>query len=56
LLWDASEGRYVILHRIGIEHLVDERGLLDAILDAKDRATAWMAQASAEADGARWQR
>jgi hypothetical protein len=56
LLWDASEGRYVILHRIGIEHLVDERGLFDAILDAKDRAAAWMAQADADADGATWKR
>jgi hypothetical protein len=41
-LWDASEGRYIILHNIGIEQLVDETGLLDAIMTAKDKAAAWL--------------
>lgn len=45
-LWDASEGRYIILHNIGIEQLVDETGLLDAILTAKDRAWAWLLSVS----------
>ncbi|MFS2008021.1 hypothetical protein ACEN9F_30880 [Duganella sp. CT11-25] len=45
-LWDASEGRYIILHNIGIERLVDETGLLDAILAAKDQAAAWLLSVS----------
>jgi hypothetical protein len=45
-LWDASEGRYIILHNIGIDQLVDEPGMLDAIMDAKDRAAAWLLSVS----------
>jgi hypothetical protein len=41
-LWDASEGRYIVLHNIDIRQLADEPGLLDAILAAKDRAGAWL--------------
>jgi hypothetical protein len=47
LLWDAGEGRYVILHRIPIAGLTDERALFDAVLDAKDRALAWLAESGA---------
>ncbi|MET3133318.1 hypothetical protein AAKU55_003608 [Oxalobacteraceae bacterium GrIS 1.11] len=49
LLWDAGDGRYVILHKIGIDCLPDERSLFDAILDAKDRAVAWQASVGATA-------
>ncbi|MFB9241738.1 hypothetical protein IV454_18865 [Massilia antarctica] len=45
-LWDASEGRYIILHHIGIEQLVDETDLLDTILAAKDKACAWLLSVS----------
>ncbi len=45
-LWDASEGRYIILHSIEIGQLADEPGLLDAILAAKDRAGAWLLSVS----------
>ncbi|RSZ61080.1 hypothetical protein HF313_16555 [Massilia atriviolacea] len=45
-LWDASEGRYIILHDIGIEQLADETSLLDAILAAKDKASAWLLSVS----------
>jgi hypothetical protein len=45
-LWDASEGRYIVLHNIGIEQLADETALLDAILAAKDRAGAWLSSVS----------
>jgi hypothetical protein len=51
LLWDASEGRYVILERCAVETLGDERGVFDAILDAKDRAAAWLAELDAAAIG-----
>ncbi|NHZ32674.1 hypothetical protein [Massilia rubra] len=45
-LWDASEGRYIILHNIGIGQLADETSLLDAIMDARDKAGAWLLSVS----------
>lgn len=43
LLWDAGEGRYVMLETVSIDQLPDECSLFDAVLDAKDRALEWLA-------------
>lgn len=43
LLWDAGEGRYVMLETVSIDRLTDECSLFDAVLDAKDRALDWLA-------------
>ncbi len=44
-LWDAGEGRYMMLRKVGIAQLPDERSVFDAILEAKDRACGWFASA-----------
>jgi hypothetical protein len=47
-LWDADEGRYVIIHKIPIAELLDERDVFDAILNCADDASAWFATANAK--------
>lgn len=42
LLWSASEGCYMMLFKVPITRLPDERSLFDAVLDAKDHALAWL--------------
>ena len=45
LFWHADEGYPVILVRKAAGRLADEREVLDAILDAVDRASAWYDEA-----------
>ena len=45
LFWHADEGYPVILVRKAAGRLADERDVLDAILDAADRASAWYDEA-----------
>lgn len=40
-LWHADEGRYVMVRRIPIENLRDERTVMDAVLDTSDQAAKW---------------
>lgn len=44
MLWDAGEGKYVMLRQVPAVQLPDERSLMDAILDTYDQAKAWLAQ------------
>lgn len=43
MLWDADEGRYVMVRKIPIADLPDGRSVLDTILDTFDQATDWFA-------------
>jgi len=45
ILWDAGEGRYVMVRRTPVAQFADERSVLDAILNAADDAKAWFAVA-----------
>jgi hypothetical protein len=47
ILWHADEGRYVVIRRIPIGELKDERSVMDAILDTSDHTTRWFAQVRA---------
>lgn len=38
LLWHAEQGRCIAVRRIALRQLVDERGVMDAILDTADMA------------------
>jgi hypothetical protein len=40
LLWDADEGRYVLLAQVPAINLPDDRSLMDAILDTFEKAQA----------------
>ena len=42
-LWHADEGRYVMVRRIPVRDLPDERSVFDAILDTADQAGQWYA-------------
>lgn len=42
LLWDADEGRHVVLRSLALSALPDERSVLDAIMDSKDAASGWL--------------
>src|SRR6478736_5356057 len=42
MLWDAGEGKYVMLRHVPAAVLGDERGVMDAILDTYDQAKAWL--------------
>jgi len=46
-LWHADEGRHVIVRKIPIAVLVDERSVMDAIADTSDQAAAWFAKVAA---------
>ncbi|MCA1325674.1 hypothetical protein [Herbaspirillum sp. alder98] len=38
-LWHADEGRYVLVRKIALRSLTDERGVMDEILNTADLAT-----------------
>lgn len=40
-LWHADEGRHVVVRKIPIAELPDERSVMDAIMDTSDQAAAW---------------
>lgn len=44
-LWHADEGRYVVVRKMPIAELPDERSVMDTILDTADLAAAWFAEA-----------
>lgn len=46
LLWHADKGHYVMLRQIPILDLLDERSVMDAILDASSDAANWLASVS----------
>lgn len=41
-LWDADEGRHVMLRYVPLDAVQDERHLMDAILETFDEAKAWL--------------
>ena len=49
-LWHADDGRYVVVRRVAIEDLTDERSVMDAILDTSDQAAKWFATVCANSD------
>ena len=53
LLWDADEGRYVLVRKIPIALLPDERSVLDAILEASDSAKSWFASVKVQQSSSR---
>lgn len=42
-MWHADEGKYVVVRNVPITALVNERCVLDAILEASDQAVKWFA-------------
>lgn len=49
-LWHADEGRYVVIRRIAIYDLIDERHVMDAILETADEAAKWFSAVCAYLD------
>lgn len=46
-LWHADEGRYIVVRRVPLKELRDERDVMDAILATADMARGYFAAASA---------